>query len=571
MTDRQPAVALLFDDAALSGHLREALVEQGARIVYEADLAGFAPAELVGASPDVVVVDLDEPSDDDLDRLYDTVEGGHPRLVFNDSDASRALEGWDRARWARHLAAKLVGDVPRDPPRPADAAAIEPRIVALSTVPAPVEEPLDEPVTGDLSIVGSHGYPDALDVPALDDAPAVVSMDAVPDIEGDVDEPLVFSTPLTSDDDAPDADPGELAAELEALLAQDAHAPLDTDGLDEVPSRPVELTELASLELDGFEVVDDEPAASAPAPEPGYDLSQFTLAGLDDAPAPSPAVEETPTLEIESRATHYTPPPVPAWELVDDESIVIDTPARPSSSDFGIEQVSAAEYLAQDVVDDGSVRIEPGLTLELVSMEEALSPRVSDPDAGHEMFLEGASRALRRVIAVVGAAEGVGSMQAFLQALPAHLPALLLVVAHHDDSEALVRALGRGTLATDGMAASHGDVVVVPRGYHVQVRRDGSLAVQQEGGAQGPSIDGALSALSKAFGSDALAIVFAGRGNDAVAGAQAVYDAGGRVWVEALPMGDDAGHMVAGVREERVAGYAGDAAALAARVIEEFA
>src|SRR3954467_3260932 len=158
MADREPSVALLFDDAALSGHLRDALVAHGARIVYESDLRTFAPAELVGSSADVVVVDLDDPSDGDLDRLYDTVEGGHPRLVFNDADVSRHLEGWDRARWARHLAAKLVGTDPLDPPRPEDARAIEPRIEAIAGVAAPSEERFDEVLVDDLAIPGSHGY-----------------------------------------------------------------------------------------------------------------------------------------------------------------------------------------------------------------------------------------------------------------------------------------------------------------------------------------------------------------------------------------------------------------------------
>ena len=48
MADREPSVALLFDDAALSAHLRDALVAHGARIVYESDLRTFAPAELRG-------------------------------------------------------------------------------------------------------------------------------------------------------------------------------------------------------------------------------------------------------------------------------------------------------------------------------------------------------------------------------------------------------------------------------------------------------------------------------------------------------------------------------------------
>jgi chemosensory pili system protein ChpB (putative protein-glutamate methylesterase) len=44
-----------------------------------------------------------------------------PRVVFNDAQASRELIGWDRARWARHLAVKVLamGDI--DPPRPEDA------------------------------------------------------------------------------------------------------------------------------------------------------------------------------------------------------------------------------------------------------------------------------------------------------------------------------------------------------------------------------------------------------------------------------------------------------------------
>jgi two-component system chemotaxis response regulator CheB/chemosensory pili system protein ChpB (putative protein-glutamate methylesterase) len=113
----------------------------------------------------------------------------------------------------------------------------------------------------------------------------------------------------------------------------------------------------------------------------------------------------------------------------------------------------------------------------------------------------------------------------------------------------------------------------VPRGSHVQIRRDGSVSLRDDGSAataDGPSIDGILSTLAGGFGADALAIIFAGHGNDAVAGSQAVYDAGGRVWVETVPPELETGHMVAGIREERVADFAGDAHALAQKLIEEF-
>ncbi|WP_448096858.1 chemotaxis protein CheB [Luteibacter yeojuensis] len=572
MADRESRVALLFDDGNLSAHLRDALVEQGARIVYESDLGSFAPAELVGSSANVVVVDLDDPSDADLDRLYDTVEGGHPRLVFNDADVSRKLEGWDRARWARHLAAKLVGEMALDPPRPEDARAIEPRVTAMAGVAAPVEVVLDEPLVDDLAITGSHGYPET-PMAAPDVATAVPSYEQAGIADEFTDE-LTFSTPL-SDADAEDlgADPADLAAELEALLADTDHASLDeSDGLESLPSTPVELTELASLDLSGFEVIEEEPAP-APAPESGFDASRFSLESIGDETSPEAIREPAASLQIEGRATEYVPPPVPEWDLVDHDTIVAEPVARVAPADFGIETISAAEYLAQDVVDDGSHGIESGFTLELVSMEEAVAPS-TDGQFSHEMFLDAAPRAVRRVIALAGAKESEGSIAAFLAALPERLAGVLLVAAHHDgDSQALASRLGRAHVAGDRPYTAHGECLVVPRGSHVQIRRDGSVTVREDGGAAnavGPSIDGILSTIAGGFGADALAIVFAGRGNDAVAGAQAVYDAGGRVWVETVPPEDEAGHMVAGIREERVAGYAGDVHALAQKLIEEF-
>jgi chemosensory pili system protein ChpB (putative protein-glutamate methylesterase) len=565
MVDNEPAVALLFDDAGLSAHLRDALVEHGAKIVYESDLKAFAPAELVGSSADVVVVDLDDPSDEDLDRLYETVEGGHPRLVFNDADASRGLEGWDRARWARHLAAKLVGTPPVNPPRPDDARAIEPRVAAIASEPAPAEETLGEPITDDLAITGVHGYPAS--PMAFDDTDAPVSLDAVPDIEGDVEDELTFSTTLDASEEEGEgaASPDDLAAELEAALAESGAAGVQgTDGIDDVPSMPLELTDLASLDLSGFEVVDDAPAPPAMV-ESEFDASQFSLAP-EQAGTPPP-------VEVTSRATEYAPPPAPEWDLVDHDTIVPEAAPRTDPAEFGIETMSAAEFLAQDVVDDGRTGIEPGLTLELVSMEDAVAPP-TDGRFTHEMILETSTRAVRRVVALAGTTESEDDIRLFLAALPARVPATFLVVAHHaGDVASFASRLGRGRVAEDGVPTNHGEVLIVPRGATVQVRRDGGVTVRDDGSAihsQGPSIDGAFSTLASTFGADALAIVFAGRGNDAVAGAQAVYDGGGRVWVQAVAPGDERGHMVTGIREERVAAYAGDVAALAKKLNEEF-
>ena len=125
MSDMSPAVALLFDDTELGGQLREALHERGARIVHEGGVSSLNRELLKQVGADVLVVNLDDSADDALDHLYELIDGDRPRVVFNDAQASRKLIGWDRARWARHLAVKVlaVGDI--DPPRPEDARVID--------------------------------------------------------------------------------------------------------------------------------------------------------------------------------------------------------------------------------------------------------------------------------------------------------------------------------------------------------------------------------------------------------------------------------------------------------------
>ncbi|NMW25744.1 chemotaxis protein CheB, partial [Rhodanobacter denitrificans] len=117
MIDTVPAVALLFDDTELGGQLREALRERGARIVHEGGVASLSRELLQRVGADVLVVNLDDSADDALDRLYEVIDDDRPRVVFNDAQASRALVGWDRARWARHLAVKVMAEGDIDPPR----------------------------------------------------------------------------------------------------------------------------------------------------------------------------------------------------------------------------------------------------------------------------------------------------------------------------------------------------------------------------------------------------------------------------------------------------------------------
>jgi two-component system chemotaxis response regulator CheB/chemosensory pili system protein ChpB (putative protein-glutamate methylesterase) len=126
-------------------------------------------------------------------------------------------------------------------------------------------------------------------------------------------------------------------------------------------------------------------------------------------------------------------------------------------------------------------------------------------------------------------------------------------------------------LADGGRHAGMGEVLMVPAGQQVRLRRDGSMELQGEGADGGlePSIDASLTMAANAFGRDALAIVFAGRGNDAVAGAQAIHDRGGQVWVESSS-GEHFADMVSGIFAERLVSYSGTSPELAAHLIEVF-
>ena len=151
-----PAVALLFDDQDSGKRLREVLQERGARIVLESGVSAFEVDVLPQVAADVVVVNLDPGDEDALERVMDALGGSDcPRLVLNDAEVTRTLAGWDAARWARHLAAKILGtDI--DPPRPIDAipSASGPSEASLSVqmddldgpdVATPLQQPLTDP------------------------------------------------------------------------------------------------------------------------------------------------------------------------------------------------------------------------------------------------------------------------------------------------------------------------------------------------------------------------------------------------------------------------------------------
>lgn len=118
-------VALLARAGDAREQLRRALIELGAELAAEGDPSELDPAGLAQLQPDVVLISLEPAMESVLDRFEAVLAAPGVQVMFDDAEVTRQLEGWDLARWARHLAAKLVGsDVL--PPVPEGSERLEP-------------------------------------------------------------------------------------------------------------------------------------------------------------------------------------------------------------------------------------------------------------------------------------------------------------------------------------------------------------------------------------------------------------------------------------------------------------
>ena len=617
MAETATAVALLFDDVELGGQLREALRERGARIVHEGALSTLDKQMLSNTGAEVLVVNLDEDADDDLDRLYDVIDGDRPRVVFNDAAASRSLNGWDRARWARHLAVKVMAQGDLDPPRPQDAPVVpevaEPVLVESAEAPPVViaEEPSPsfvatlEPIAP-TDIAPAEITPQAVEATEVQSETLAAELEAFiaadePALAEDefgselsfsaVEEPLhlddfaaLKDLPLeredefgsglkfTADDELPALHDGNFGApENEASADHDFGSGLKFSADDDLPALHDGSFGLDTLSTQGHAPL-DEPAADAAARQmPSFQLDHLALAPLDESFMPSPALAESPEKSPSTLLGSAS-----AWALVDEGEAAAPAASAPApAASFGIEKLSAADFLAPEGGEEASSIIEPGMKLELVSMEEALAPKEYDA-AATEMMLDDLDSAISRLLVLGAAADSLEAVCSFLSMLPADLRTAVLHVQHLGGKsvEALSDTLTRYSelpvrIATNGARARVGEVLVVPDGQQARVHRDGRVELQSldNSDVRSSPIDACFTLAANVFGRNAQAIVFAGQANDALGGCQAIHDRGGQVWIESSD--GQFADMVHGIEAERLHSYSGTPAELAARLVEE--
>ncbi len=107
MSTEPSGVALLARPGTAQDRLRAVIAESGADCVLDADPTALSPADLVAAAPALVLVALDSPVEDVLERFDEVLFAPGVDVVYEEAELAAGREGWEVARWQRHLVAKL--------------------------------------------------------------------------------------------------------------------------------------------------------------------------------------------------------------------------------------------------------------------------------------------------------------------------------------------------------------------------------------------------------------------------------------------------------------------------------
>lgn len=540
MADGAPLkVALLARDGEARGQLRRALDEFGAELVLEADPNELDAGQLAGSGATTVLVSVEPAVESALERLEAVLLAPGLTVLYDEAETTARLQGWDLNRWARHLAAKLLGkDVLPPGAEPAPHAEAAEHLVAapLPTPSALAAGARIEDYTAELGQMaaavpsaelpsdlpqpeprpGGEGEPPAWAAPpaaegdlgalALDDAALAQALGAT-DAPPPEREPASVAEPQRLSDEAIDLfdasviEVEELTLSEEELAAfGELGAPLAAEAAGAMPEgeEALELDEdlakLAASLDENLEALSFEPVAE----EPGLGDE----AALMEGPRPAAAAPLVPDLDfaegpLAAPREDRPPPPDVSHLRPDDGEAPLETPAatRPRF-DFS------------------------GLSLELAPVDEtpapplpAAAPAAPPPtlDIGHLSLAplaeagEEAAAAVRTVLVLSGIG-GPDAVRQLVRALPAGFPGAVLLKqnldgGHHDR---FVEQLAKISRLPVALSEPH----ETPPGNAVRVLPDGAstagaLSFPKEGGVAAlieavAALDGAIVVLSGA-------------------------------------------------------------------------
>ena len=650
MPENMMPIALLSQAGESGRHLRDALAASGTPIVYESQAAEFDREALENSGARVVVVNLDPEVEAHLDEVYALLDDDRYNVIFNEAQVSSQLSGWEQARWARHLAAKILGSENADPPRPEGAEPVPQRAtVTIEEASAVVvaEDLLSdlEPELAESAITQPElAEPEALDVSGIEldsvadvdefaDIAALLMESETDSLTGHAEEPQLTSPAMPALDDTipmpvldfsefddfaetansgvedeadldefdgislmqdlPPVPVGEPTVEMPALDVSEADADeslgfADLDGFADADEESFETIEMASVEeaeIDPIESDLTEITLASDAAATGNELSTLELIDLDWSEAPSTA--PTNVADEIPEAAEVTIPKVEsafAWNLEELDDPAAAPPTAKAGEDeaatFGIEKISAADYLApsDEVVEDKA--FDGGLSLELIPIEEAVAHHGSTTGTlASESWLDPSSQVAVSRVWVLGASiGGPEAVREFLADIPAKCPALFLLAQHMgaEFMDIMAQQLVRSTSLTvrtpsHGERVSHGDIVIVPITHRLRVDRAGVVTLEAHASGDrpnSPSIDQVLQDVADRFGAKSGAIIFSGMAEDAAEGSRYLAGIGGTVYVQD-PETCVISSMVDGVIETGVVSFVGSPKALARKILDE--
>jgi chemosensory pili system protein ChpB (putative protein-glutamate methylesterase) len=482
MSESSRRAVLLARPGAACERLRSALSDAGAHVVLEADPTTLQLEALGQVAPQVIVVALDPVTEDVIEKFDPVLADPSVEVIYEEATLAATREGWDLARWVRHLAAKLHGHGDVLPPghepegmEPPEPPGAPPPVEAAAPVEVPRAAPVMELAPIEMqaadTVVQTVASPVVVEQAAAAPAPVAPLAVAESTLELATETPQVQYTheasynpfdPVAAEGSFELADAVELAPvldEVELTFATDA------------PMGAADAIELsAELVVEPFESSFDYEVAEASTPTLEAAVFESSipeiieLAPVEATAAPVLMFEASRDGTTASGAAQAAKPAAPDWSFADD------------ATDAGTSVVREAD---------------PGNKFDLGELERRISSLelVEDhPPATPTSSAEAPDPAGSGAVLVLAGIGGPDAVRQLLGGLPEkfHRPVLVQQRLDGGRYDRLVAQMQRATplqvrLAEPGLIAMAGTIYILPADISIAVSESGMRFVEGAG------------------------------------------------------------------------------------------
>ena len=506
-------VALLARPGVARERLRALLDGAGMTCVLDADPTTSGVGALVDANPDVVLVALDAATEDILERFDSVMGNAAVDVIFEEAEFVVSRQGWDAARWQRHLIAKLQRHdnvLPPVPPgeeeAPGSIALPDDDATSLADLAAEFAHSPDEAVELAVAeaVADATGHAIAADGMGGDSAAASRAADFGDDIAGaGLGARAVEDTDPFDPSTDYDFDSAPLATEVDGLglEARAVQAPASGYAFDPVSAETLAWDAPADAptasEVTNYDPADFDSATFDPV---GFDPAAFDTSGFD-APrfgeAPAPLTDAGAFAAREDVASTFDVNfGTPQAELAAELAPSLDLPRR------GGLELSLDDGSGSHVADSGAAASRFRHDL------DDLHARISTMELVDDTPRRGPDQ-VRGAVLVMAGIGGPDAVRQLLGALPDGFPRPVLVQQRLDGGryDKLVAQMQRATalpvrLAEPGGMALSGMIYILPDTVGIESHGE-TLRFNADGGNVLGSLPASDSAVLMFSGSDA--------------------------------------------------------------------